>query len=74
MKRTVVFLHADRDYMFDIGKRLGLSSKALRVFSHTCGEVQVELSVDESTGVATIVSIDNRLLEKETSHEETQPE
>lgn len=49
MKTITVQAELDREYMFEIGERLGLEKDALNMFRHF-NFVNVELLVDEKTG------------------------
>lgn len=62
MKTAVVYLHANKEGMWELGEQLGLTGEALQMFRHACTEVKVELSVDETTGEATIVKVDDRFI------------
>ena len=42
-----VYLHADRESMYEFGMKHGLHSDALRLFRHALTEVTVTLSVNE---------------------------
>lgn len=56
-KKTTVYLHSDKDYMYVTGQELGLSGEALSMFSHALCEVRFEIEVDE-VGVATIIGLE----------------
>lgn len=46
-KRHLVHLSADRERMYEIGERLGLSGEALSLFRHALCEVVVIIDVNE---------------------------
>lgn len=58
------YLHASRESMADLGRRLGLTGESLSRFSYACCEVKVELFVDMSTGLAVITKVDDRNVEE----------
>ena len=60
---TKVYLHGDKEYMYDKGVELGLSGEALRTFSYSCYEVEVTLNVNEKTGYAEIFQVNGRNVE-----------
>jgi phosphoribosyl-AMP cyclohydrolase len=60
--RVIVYLHASRETMWEKGEALGLTGEALSMFSFACYEVKVDLDVDQNTGVATIIAVDDRKL------------
>ena len=62
MLTTTIYLHNDKDSMWEEGERLGLKDEALRMFRHACSEVKLTLAVDEKTGVAEITAVDGRAL------------
>ena len=63
MMITKVYLHSDRDTMYEIGEELGLTGKELENFSYSCYEVEITLKVDPKTGNAEIFQIDGRNVE-----------
>ena len=60
MKATV-YLHSNKESMWDLGVKLGLTSEALSLFKYACCEVKVELEV-AADGNAVIVAVDDRPL------------
>jgi hypothetical protein len=56
-KRTTVYLHSDKDSMYETGVKIGLTGEALSMFSHALCEVRFEIEVDE-TGLTTIVGLE----------------
>lgn len=46
-KRHLVHLHSDRDRMYEIGERIGLSGEALSLFRHALCEITVIIDVNE---------------------------
>lgn len=61
--KTTIYLHADRDSLWEKGERLGLAGEALRMFSFTACEVEVGIDVNMETGESTIVTLDGRVLQ-----------
>lgn len=57
---AIIYLHANRDAVFEKGVALGLSGEALKRFSFAGYEVKVGLVVDPATGDAIISTIDDR--------------
>ena len=62
MKATI-YLHSDKDSMYEKGMKLGLSGEALSMFKYACCEVTVTIEVDPATGFASIVEVDGRKVE-----------
>lgn len=62
MTRTI-YLHADKDSMWEAGEDMGFTGEVLRMFSFTCCEVELEVEVDEKTGSSRIIKVDGQLLE-----------
>ena len=62
--RTTVYVHANKETMFENGERLGLKGEALKTFSYACYEVAIGLEVDTKTGDAKIVTVDGREVKK----------
>lgn len=60
---TDVYLHSNRDSMYDCGKRLGLTGDAANMFAYACYEVKLTVDVDERTGRAVITHVDERKVE-----------
>jgi len=58
-----VYLHSDKESMYDDGKGAGLTKEQLDKFVYACGEVKLTLRVDEC-GVADIIAVDDRRVEK----------
>ena len=50
--KTNVFLHSDKETMWNKGEELGLDGKALEKFMYTGYEVKIEVEVDIKTGEA----------------------
>jgi len=61
--KAVVYLHSSKEQMYEIGTKIGLSGQALDLFLFACCEVRLEVLVHPLTGVATIVSVDERKVE-----------
>ncbi len=55
-----VYLHGDKDRMWEIGAGLGLEGEALMMFRHACTEVNIRLAVTMKTGTAEMVAVDGR--------------
>ena len=63
MLTTDVYVHSDKGTMYQVGKELGLSSKALETFVYTGYEVKLTINIDESSGDSDIIKVDDRVLE-----------
>ncbi len=59
------YVHGSKESMRDAGEQAGLSEKALGMFVFACSEIEVLLDVDEQTGKARIIKVDNRLVTDE---------
>jgi len=59
---TKIYLHSNKDAMFEVGKRLGLEGDALSMFSRACNEVEVVLNVNRETGAADIRMVNGHAL------------
>ena len=57
---VTVYLHGNDERMWNTGEQLGLTGEALGMFSHACDELELELEVDTSTGLAKVIKIDGR--------------
>ena len=55
-----VYVHSSRDSMFEQGEKLGFTGEILSMFSYAASEVKLTMEVDETTGLATIVMVDDR--------------
>lgn len=55
--KKVIYLHTDRETMYDISVELGLNNEALRKFLYCCYEVGVEVAVDNETGNVDILGL-----------------
>jgi hypothetical protein len=62
--QTKVYLHGNRESMWEHGASLGLTGEALRNFSFACYEVEVLLDVKPGTGEALIVAVDGLELQR----------
>lgn len=60
MITTLVYLHSNRESMYECGKELGLIGDALNLFAYACYEVKLTVDVDERTGRAVITHVDER--------------
>lgn len=58
-----VYLHSDKEYMHDVGKKLGLKGVAHSKFVYACYEVKIGLDVDMDSGNVRIVTVDDRKLQ-----------
>ena len=67
MLKTRVYLHSDKETMWELGERLGLKGDALSMFRHALTEVEIELIVDPLTGLADITAVDGYKIDKETN-------
>jgi len=63
MIRTDIYVHTCKESMWDAGEKLGLSEDVLRKFVYVGYEVKLTIDVDEKTGDAVIVAVDDRKLE-----------
>jgi hypothetical protein len=54
--KTIVYIHSNKESMYDDGIEMGLSDEAAQNFMYCCYEVAVEVEVDE-TGNYTILSM-----------------
>ena len=57
MVQRTLYLHADRDSMWEQADELGLSEDAARKFSCALYEVEFDVVVDRRTGEVTVLSI-----------------
>ena len=62
---TKVYLHSDKDSMFDKGIQLELSQDALAEFKYALYEVEFEIEVNKDTGKYEILKVDGKNLAKE---------
>ena len=60
MKTLDIYVHSDRDDVWNKGEELGLEDDVLQMFSHACCEVKLTVDVDLETGIATITHVDDR--------------
>lgn len=65
LKRTKLYLHGDKDGMFERGKKLGLEGDALSRFGHAFEELELEVDVDDDGIVVHIVTVDGIRLDPE---------
>ena len=61
--KTILWLHASKDSNYERGEELGLSEEAIALFRHACTEVKVEVEVEEETGVAEIIAVNDHTLD-----------
>ena len=59
-KSADIYVHADRDIVYDLGMNLELTGEALSLFKFACSDVRLTLEVDTNTGLATITHVDGR--------------
>lgn len=62
MIRTDIYVHSSRESMWEKGEKIGLTGDALKLFSYVGCEVKLTINVDEKTGDAVIVAVDDRPL------------
>lgn len=63
-KKTVtVFVHSDKETMYEKGEEIGLDGPALREFTYALYEVKIDIEVDTKTGKTVIVAVDDRKVE-----------
>ena len=58
-----IYLHSDKESMYEQGAQAGLSDKQLKYFVHACTEIRATLSVDEN-GKVEIFAVDGMTLQK----------
>jgi hypothetical protein len=51
------FLHSDKDSMYELGQRIGLTGPALGRFQYALYEVEFDLAVDPATGEYEIIQV-----------------
>jgi hypothetical protein len=61
---VIAYLNSDREYMYGLGKSIGLSNTPLEKFTYALYEVKIELFVSPD-GTAKITKVDDRLVESE---------
>lgn len=54
---TTIYLHSNKEAMYNIAQELGLSEEASKNFKYACYEVAIELEVNRQTGEAKIVAV-----------------
>lgn len=54
---TVAYVHGDKESMWALGEKLGLSEEACKNFSFACYEVKVKLEVQEN-GDSKIIGVE----------------
>lgn len=62
--KITAYLHGSKESFRDAGEKAGLKGEALAMFAHAGCEHKVVYDVDENTGEATAVSIDDRIVER----------
>lgn len=55
-----IYLHSSKEDMWNYGVKAGLSDAANEKFIFACYEVKLTLDVNEKTGKADIVAVDDR--------------
>ena len=60
---VTVFYHADKEQLYDVGKRAGLTGEALQRFKFA-NELRVDLKVNE-LGLCEVVRVDGRDVKRE---------
>jgi hypothetical protein len=60
MKEVTLYLHSTKERMLTIGEGMGLSGEALDRFKYAASEVKFTLLVDEVSGNAEIIKVDDR--------------
>ena len=58
-----VYLHSDKESMYEQGAQAGLSDKQLKYFVYACTEIRATLSVDKN-GKVEIIAVDGMTLQK----------
>ena len=64
MIRTDIYVHSSRESMWEKGEKLGLTGDALKLFSYVGCEVKLTIDVDEKSGDAVILAVDDKLLKQ----------
>lgn len=59
MVQIDIYVHADRDRLYEVGELMGFTGEVLRLFSFTCCEVKLTVDVDEQTGNSQIIAVDD---------------
>jgi len=62
-KTIALYLHANKEMNWDVGKKAGLTGDALRTFLFAGDEHEIIYVVNMTTGAATAISIDGRKIE-----------
>ena len=62
--RVDIHVSASKEYLLGVGRRLGLTDKALHTFSYAATDVRLTLEVKRS-GLADIVAVDGMKLTAE---------
>lgn len=57
---ATTYVHGNKETLWELGEKLGLSGDALSMFRHACDEIKIGLRVDLDTGLAEIVSVDDK--------------
>jgi hypothetical protein len=59
---TKMWLHGSKEDSFDVGRKLGLSEKALKVFVNALYEIEFEVEVELLSGESQIVAVNGKKL------------
>jgi hypothetical protein len=62
--KTILYIHSEKETLYEIGEELGLTGEALQNFSYALYEVDFEVDVDEKTGDITILKVNGKNLER----------
>jgi hypothetical protein len=54
-----IYLHSDKDSVYDKGQAAGLSEEALRKFMYTGYEVKMTYDVNAETGDSKLIAVDD---------------
>ena len=63
MIRTDIYLHSSKESNFDHAQKIGLTGEAETVFLYALSEVKITIDVNEVTGEAVIIAVDDRLIQ-----------
>jgi hypothetical protein len=61
---ATLYVHGSREHAYDVGQKLGLTGKALELFSFAACEIKLTLNVNETTGEAWVTHMNDRRVEE----------
>lgn len=59
-KIGIVYVHATKEYMRQIGEELGMTGEVLDYFHYAFNEVTIQFAVDTTKGEVEILSVDGQ--------------